>query len=96
MYLKGKILEHMKETRKKEIIVERFEAKLKEESEMLAMEAQRANEMRQRQRGQRSKVSSRSRGVRLSLPSPIICAATNRTIAPLIPLAASSHLPPPT
>ncbi len=55
----------MKETRKKELIVERFEAKLKEEADILAMEAQRANETRQRQRDQRSKSSTKTRGVRL-------------------------------
>ena len=66
----------MKERRKKEIIVERYEAKLKEEAEMLAYQAQRASESRQRSQGQRSK-TTRGAGVcyspafyhQLSLPT---------------------------
>jgi hypothetical protein len=66
VYLKSKILEQMKEHRKKEIIVERYEAKLKEEHEQLAYEMQRANETRQRNQGQRNRNSGAARagGVR--------------------------------
>jgi len=67
VYLRAKTFEHMKETRKKELIVERFEAKLKQEAEMLALEAQRASETRQRQRDQRTRGSANARRVRLSL-----------------------------
>jgi hypothetical protein len=75
-YLKTKIVEQMKERRKKEIIVERYEAKLKEEAEMLAYQAQRASESRQRSQGQRSR-NTRAAGVcyspafyhQLSLPT---------------------------
>jgi hypothetical protein len=62
VYLKQKILEKLRENRKKEIIVERYEAKLKEEQEQLAREVQRANEARQRSQGQREKQSSNERG----------------------------------
>ncbi len=62
VYLKQKILEKMREHRKKEIIVERYEAKLKQEQEQLAYEVQRANEARQRNQGQREKQSSNPRG----------------------------------
>ncbi len=54
-YLKSQTLEQMKERRKKEIIVERYEAKLNQEAEMLAYQAQRASESRQRSQGQRSR-----------------------------------------
>ena len=51
----------MKEHRKKEIIVERYEAKLKEEHEQLAYEMQRANETRQRNQGQRNRNTGAAR-----------------------------------
>jgi hypothetical protein len=66
VYLKQKLLERLREHRKKEIIVERYEAKLKEEQEQLAYEVQRANEARQRNLGQREKQSSSHRGGRVS------------------------------
>jgi hypothetical protein len=62
VYLKAKLLEQMKENRKKEIIVERYEAKLKEEHEMLEYELQRANETRQRNQVQRNRAPASGRG----------------------------------
>jgi hypothetical protein len=75
VYLKQKILEKLRENRKKEIIVERYEAKLKEEQEQLAREVQRANDARQRNQGQREKQSnqrgSKVRSLRCNIhPSP--------------------------
>jgi hypothetical protein len=68
-YLKSKTVEQMKERRKKEIIVERYEAKLKEEAEMLAYQAQRDSESRQRSHGQRSR-NPRGSGVCCSRSFP--------------------------
>jgi hypothetical protein len=69
VYLKAKLLEQMKENRKKEIIVERYEAKLKEEHEMLEYELQRANETRQRNQFQRNKAPASGRGGGVRCPS---------------------------
>lgn len=73
VYLKSKILEQMKDHRKKEIIVERYEAKLKEEHEQLAYEMQRANETRQRNQGQRNRNSAGARASGVRFPPNLFC-----------------------
>jgi hypothetical protein len=62
VYLKTKLLHQLKENRKKEMIVERYEAKLKEEQEMLALELQRANDTRSRNQSQRNRNAGGARG----------------------------------